>query len=303
MGDNGKKEKKSKGIKEDTKLQELTALRNIDAKESKERTAVWIKNWHLAYEYELRRLQVELMKLQQTMQAAGTRLLLIFEGRDAAGKGGTIKRIIAHLNPRYTRVTALTKPNETEQTQWYFQRYISHLPAAGEIVFFDRSWYNRAMVEPVMGFCTDEQNKRFLKDVPLLEELIVKDGIKLFKFYFSVSKEVQKERFDSRREDPLKQYKLSPVDNLAQKYWDQYSLRKFQMLQETNRTIAPWTIIRSDNKKMARINCIRYLLSQLDYEGKLSAKELVPDPEIIVSGIDELKHMEEHLMSPEKLYG
>ncbi len=303
MGDNGKKEKKSKGIKEDTKLQELTALRNIDAKESKERTAVWIKNWHLAYEYELRRLQVELMKLQQTMQAKGTRLLLIFEGRDAAGKGGTIKRIIAHLNPRYTRVTALTKPNETEQTQWYFQRYISHLPAAGEIVFFDRSWYNRAMVEPVMGFCTDEQNKRFLKDVPLLEELIVKDGIKLFKFYFSVSKEVQKERFDSRREDPLKQYKLSPVDNLAQKYWDQYSLRKFQMLQETNRTIAPWTIIRSDNKKMARINCIRYLLSQLDYEGKLSAKELVPDPEIIVSGIDELKHMEEHLMSPEKLYG
>ena len=303
MGDNGKKEKKSKGTKEDIKLQELTALRNIDAKESKERTAVWIKNWHLAYEYELRRLQVELMKLQQTMQAEGTRLLLIFEGRDAAGKGGTIKRIIAHLNPRYTRVTALTKPNETEQTQWYFQRYISHLPAAGEIVFFDRSWYNRAMVEPVMGFCTDEQNKRFLKDVPLLEELIVKDGIKLFKFYFSVSKEVQKERFESRREYTLKQYKLSPVDNLAQKYWDQYSLRKFLMLQETIRTIAPWTIIRSDNKKMARINCIRFLLSQLNYEGKLSAKELTPDPEIIVSGIDELKHMEEHLMSPEKLYG
>lgn len=303
MGDNGKKEKKSKAIKDDIKLQELTALRNMDAKESKDRTAIWIKNWHLAYEYELRRLQVELMKLQRTMQAEGTRLLLIFEGRDAAGKGGTIKRIIAHLNPRYTRVTALTKPNETEQTQWYFQRYISHLPSAGEMVFFDRSWYNRAMVEPVMGFCTDEQNKRFLKDVPLLEELIVKDGIKLFKFYFSVSKEVQKERFDSRREDPLKQYKLSPVDNLAQKYWDHYSLRKFQMLQETNRTIAPWTIIRSDNKKMARINCMRFLLSQLEYKGKLPAKELVPDPDIIVSGIDELKHMEEHLMSPEKLYG
>ena len=179
MGDNGKKEKKSKAIKDDIKLQELTALRNLDAKDGKDRTAIWIKNWHLAYEYELRRLQVELMKLQQTMQAKGTRLLLIFEGRDAAGKGGTIKRFIAHLNPRYTRVTALTKPNETEQTQWYFQRYISHLPSAGEMVFFDRSWYNRAMVEPVMGFCTDEQNKRFLKDVPLLEELIVKDGIKL----------------------------------------------------------------------------------------------------------------------------
>ncbi len=303
MGDNGKKDKKSKGIRSDIKLQELTALRNIDAKDGKDRTAVWIKNWHLAYEYELRRLQVELMKLQSTMQAEGKRVLLIFEGRDAAGKGGTIKRFIAHLNPRYTKVTALTKPNETESTQWYFQRYISHLPAAGEMVFFDRSWYNRAMVEPVMGFCTDEQNKRFLKDVPQLEELIVKDGITLFKFYFSVSKEVQKERFESRREDPLKQYKLSPVDNLAQKYWDQYSLRKFQMLQETNRTIAPWTIVRSDNKKMARINCIRYVLSQLDYEGKLPDDELVPDPDIIVSGIDELKHMEEHLMNPEKLYG
>ncbi len=303
MGDNGKKEKKSKSVKSDIKLQELTALRNIDSKESKDRTAIWIKNWHLGYEYELRRLQVELMKLQQTMKDEGARLLLIFEGRDAAGKGGTIKRFIAHLNPRYTRVTALTKPNETEGTQWYFQRYISHLPAAGEMVFFDRSWYNRAMVEPVMGFCTDEQNKRFLKDVPLLEELIVKDGIKLFKFYFSVSKEVQKDRFDSRREDPLKQYKLSPVDNLAQKYWDQYSLRKFQMLQETNRTMAPWTIIRSDNKKLARINCIRFVLSQLDYKGKLPAKELKPDPEVVVSGIDELKHMEEHLMSPDKLYG
>ncbi|MBT8344901.1 MAG: polyphosphate kinase 2 [Desulfofustis sp.] len=303
MGDNGKKDKKSKGTRSDIKLQELTALRNLDAKDGKDRTAIWIKNWHLAYEYELRRLQVELMKLQSTMQAEGKRVLLIFEGRDAAGKGGTIKRFIAHLNPRYTKVTALTKPNETESTQWYFQRYISQLPAAGEMVFFDRSWYNRAMVEPVMGFCTDEQNKRFLKDVPQLEELIVKDGIRLFKFYFSVSKEVQKDRFESRREDPLKQYKLSPVDNLAQKYWDQYSLRKFQMLQETNRTIAPWTIIRSDNKKMARINCIRYVLSQLDYEGKLPDDELVPDPDIIVSGIDELKHMEEHLMNPEKLYG
>ncbi len=303
MGDNSKKEKKSKNGKAGVKLQELTALRNIDSKESKERTPIWIKNWHLAYEYELRRLQVELMKLQQTMKADGTRMLMIFEGRDAAGKGGTIKRFIAHLNPRYTPVIALTKPNETEGTQWYFQRYISHLPAAGEMVFFDRSWYNRAMVEPVMGFCTDEQNKRFLKDVPMLEELIVKDGIKLFKFYFSVSKEVQKERFDSRKEDPLKQYKLSPVDNLAQKYWDQYSLRKFQMLQETNRTMAPWTIIRSDNKKMARINCIKYVLSRSDYKGKLPDKELVPDPKIVVSGIDELKHMEEHLMSPEKLYG
>ena len=159
------------------------------------------------------------------------------------------------------------------------------------------------MVEPVMGFCTDEQNKRFLKDVPMLEEMLVKDGIKLFKFYFSVSKEIQNERFESRKKDPLKQYKLSPVDNLAQKYWDDYSVRKFQMLSETNRTMAPWTIIRSDNKKFARINCMKFILSQMDYDGKIPAKELVLDPEIIISGIDELKHMEDNLMHPNKLHG
>ncbi len=237
------------------------------------------------------------------MQASGKWILAIFEGRDAAGKGGTIKRIIAHLNPRRYNVVALVKPNETELSQWYFQRYTSHLPSAGEFTIFDRSWYNRAMVEPVMGFCSDEQNKRFLKDVPMLEELLVKDGITLFKFYFSVSKEVQKERFDSRKTDPLKQYKLSPVDNLAQKYWNEYAIRKFQMLSETNRTMAPWTIIRSDNKKHARINCIKHILSNIDYEGKISAKRLLPDSKIVISGIDELRHMEMNLMTPEKLHG
>jgi polyphosphate kinase 2 len=297
----GQKSKKQK--KNNLKLQELTALRHIDAKEGKEKTPVWVKNSLLAYEIELRTLQVELMKLQKAMKSDGRRVLLIFEGRDAAGKGGTIKRFTAHLNPRYTRVVALIKPNETEQTQWYFQRYISHLPAAGEIVFFDRSWYNRAMVEPVMGYCTDEQNKRFLKDVPLLEELLVKDGIVLFKFYFSVSKTIQNDRFESRKHDILKQYKLSPVDKLAQQYWDQYSLRKFQMLQETNRSIAPWTIIRSDNKKLARLNCMKFVLSKLDYQDKLPEKELAVDPSIVYTGIEELKHMEEHLMQPEKLFG
>jgi polyphosphate kinase 2 len=297
------KDKKGKKILEEIRLQELTALRNVNSKEAKEKTAVWIKNWHLSYEFELRELQVELMKLQESLKERGTRILLMFEGRDAAGKGGTIKRFIAHLNPRNTRVVALVKPNETEGTQWYFQRYISQLPSAGEMVFFDRSWYNRAMVEPVMGFCTDEQNKRFLKDVPMLEELLVKDGIKMFKFYFSVSKEVQKERFESRKVDVLKQFKLSPVDNLAQEYWDQYSLRKFQMLQETNRTMAPWTIIRSDNKKLARLNCMKHVLNNMDYENKASADRLTPDPNIVVSGIDELRHMEEHLMEPNKLYG
>jgi len=297
--------KSAKNGKSPDKIQllEETAYKNIQTKKGDDKTAIWIKNKHLAYEIELKKLQIELMKLQGSLKLNGERILAIFEGRDAAGKGGTIKRIIAHLNPRYARVVALTKPNETELSQWYFQRYVTHLPSASEMVIFDRSWYNRAMVEPVMGFCTDEQNKRFLKDVPMLEEMLIKDGIKLFKFYFSVSKETQNERFESRKKDPLKQYKLSPVDNLAQKYWDDYSIRKFQMLSETNRTMAPWTIIRSDNKKLARINCMKFILSQMDYEGKIPAKELIQDPEIIISGIDELKHMEDNLMHPNKLHG
>ena len=289
--------------KQQVNLLEGTAIRNRDAKKEDDRTAIWVKESDLAYEAELKVLQIELMKLQQHMQKSGERILAIFEGRDAAGKGGTIGRIISNLNPRNTRVVALTKPNETEQSQWYFQRYIEALPHAGEMVLFDRSWYNRAMVEPVMGFCTDEQNKRFLKDAPMVEELLVKDGIKLFKFYFSVSKEIQKERFDSRKIDPLKQYKLSPVDNLAQKYWDQYSVRKFQMLSETNRSLSPWTIIRSDNKKMARINCMKFILASMNYADKLADKHLTPDPKIIVSGIDELQHMQENLLTPGKLHG
>lgn len=300
-----KKTKKDKECSKPKKIKllEETAYKNLNRKSGDNKTAIWIKNEHLLYELELKKLQIELMKLQSTMKNNGQRVLAIFEGRDAAGKGGTIKRIIAHLNPRHTRVVALMKPNDTELSQWYFQRYITHLPSSGEMVIFDRSWYNRAMVEPVMGFCSDEQNKRFLKDVPLLEEMLVKDGVKLFKFYFSVSKEIQKERFDSRKTDPLKQYKISPVDNLAQKYWDQYSVRKFQMLSETNRTISPWTIIRSDNKKRARLNCMKHVLSQMDYDDKLPNKELIPDPKIVISGIDELKHMEDNLMQPEQLRG
>ncbi len=303
---NGKNDKKSKNGNnklEQVRLLEGTAYKNIDTKEGNDKTSIWIQNTHLRYEIELKKLQIELMKLQNTMKANGQRMAIIFEGRDAAGKGGTIKRAIAHLNPRNTRVVALMKPNETESSQWYFQRYIAHLPSAGEIVIFDRSWYNRAMVEPVMGFCTDEQNKRFLKDVPMFEEMLVKDGIILLKFYFSVSKDVQNKRFESRKTDPLKQYKLSPVDNLAQEYWDQYSVRKFQMLSETNRTISPWTIIRSNDKKKARINCIKHILTQMDYDKKLGAEELTPDTEVVISGIDELKHMEDNLMSPEKLHG
>lgn len=303
MGNKKKEKDQGENCPIDTKLLEGTALKNINSKESEKRCAVWIKKSHLNYEAELKKMQIELMKLQLHIKKTGMRVLVIFEGRDAAGKGGTIKRITAFLNPRNVRVVALAAPSDKEVTQWYFQRYVPHLPAGGELIIFDRSWYNRAMVEPVMGFCTDEQHKRFLKDVPLFEELLVKDGIKLFKFYFSVSKDEQKKRFDARKTDILKQYKLSPVDNLAQEYWDKYSVKKFQMLNESNRTTAPWTIIRSDVKKKARINCMKHILYNLDYEKKISDKELRPDDSIVISGIDEIKHMERNLFSPDDLRG
>ncbi len=249
------------------------------------------------YAKELRDLQIELLKFQNHVKDAGLRVILLFEGRDAAGKGGTIKRFTQHLNPRGARIVALEKPSDRERTQWYFQRYVAHLPAAGEIVLFDRSWYNRAMVEPIMGFCTDEQNKRFLKDVSLFEKLLVKDGIRLFKYYFSVSKEEQLRRFEARKDDPLKRFKISPVDQEAQNLWNQYTVKKFQMLGESNRTLTPWTIIRSDDKKRARINCMKHFLGELDYPGRPADDALTIDPKIVISGIDELKFMEDNLFS------
>ncbi|MFC1565541.1 polyphosphate kinase 2 [Candidatus Neomarinimicrobiota bacterium] len=285
------------------KLSESTGGKNLDKKPSEDRIAVYIKKTTIEYELELKKLQIELLKLQNHVKDKSLRIVMLFEGRDAAGKGGTIKRITEHMNPRGARVVALEKPSDRETTQWYFQRYSQYLPAEGEIVFFDRSWYNRAMVEPVMGFCTDEQNKRFLKYAPLFERMMIKEGIILFKFYFSVSKNIQKQRFDSRDVDPLKQYKLSPVDAAAQELWNQYTIRKFQMLTETNRTIAPWTIIRSDHKKSARIACIRYILNNLKYKGKIANKELIPDPKIVISGIDEIRMMEENLLKPGSMPG
>ncbi|MCD4842948.1 MAG: polyphosphate kinase 2 [Methanosarcinales archaeon] len=289
------------GIK--VKLAEHTAIKNVDKVQKNNRVSVWVKKSTLGYEEELRILQTELIKVQNHVKTHGLRILVLFEGRDAAGKGGTIKRFTEHMNPRGVRVVALEIPSDREQTQWYFQRYVHHLPAAGEIVLFDRSWYNRSMVDPVMGFCTDEQNKRFLKDVPLFEQLLVKDGIFLFKFYFSVSRDEQVRRFEERKTNPLKQYKISHVDKMAQEMWDQYTIKKFQMLSETNRTIAPWVIIRSNNKKKARLNCIKYILCNLDYEGKIHEKKLRPDPEFVISGIDELKHMEDNLLKPLELPG
>jgi polyphosphate kinase 2 len=296
-----KREPEAAPIKEN--LREHTAFKASEKDERRDRVSVWVKSTTLEYERELHELQIELVKMQSQVKADGLRVVLLFEGRDAAGKGGTIKRFTEHMNPRGARVVALEKPSDKERTLWYFQRYVAHLPAAGEIVFFDRSWYNRAMVEPVMGFCTDEENKRFLKDVPLFEQMLVKDGIILFKFYFSVSKKEQLRRFKSRHGDLLKRYKISPVDEQAQDLWDQYTVKKFQMLSETNRTIAPWTIVRSDIKKLARLNCIKYVLTHIEYRDKVPTERLQVDPEIIVSGIDELKMMEDNLMAPKSLPG
>ena len=285
------------------KLSEGEALKNLDSKGSDNDIQVWIPKSTIEYEREKLKLQIELLKLQTHVKKTGQRIVMLFEGRDAAGKGGTIKRIREHLNPRGARVVALEKPSDRERTQWYFQRYTDHLPSAGEIVIFDRSWYNRSMVEPVMGFCTDEQHKRFLKYAPVFERILTKEGIILFKLYFSVSKKMQLKRFKKRAKDPLKHYKLSPVDMQAQDLWGEYSMRKFQMLLETNTTLSPWTIIRSDDKKKARINCMKHILNRLDYEGKIEDSELEENSKIVISGIDEIRLMEGNLSKPHKLPG
>jgi len=280
-------------INNDNKNKEEKKTLKCDEQKSKaKKVQVWVKKETLEYEKELRKLQIELLKFQNHVKDKGLKVLMIFEGRDAAGKGGTIKRITEHLNPRGARVVALEKPSDVEKTQWYFQRYTKHLPSAGEIVLFDRSWYNRAGVEPVMGFCTPEEHHEFLREVPEFEQMLVKSGIILLKFYFSVSKKEQAKRFKKRETDPLKQYKLSPVDKESQKYWDKYTVAKFSMLMASNSDFAPWTIIRSDNKKKARINCIKDILRQVDYPNKIDAKEIKVDKDILVSGTKELEYME-----------
>ena len=254
---------------------------------------VWIKKETLEYQKRLTLLQIELLKLQNHVKENGLKVLMVFEGRDAAGKGGTIKRITEHLNPRGARVVALEKPSDIEKTQCYFQRYTQYLPSAGEIVMFDRSWYNRAGVEPVMGFCTTEEHHEFLREVPEFEKMLVKSGIILFKFYFSVSKKEQAKRFKKREIDPLKQFKLSPVDKESQNLWDKYTIAKFSMLMASNTDIAPWTVIRSDNKKAARLNCIKYILSHVNYERKTDDKIFDIDNEILITGIEEIENMEQ----------
>lgn len=273
------------------KVNKNNAEKKIESK-NEGKVQVWINKETLAYEQELHRLQVELLKFQNHVKEEGLKVLMLFEGRDAAGKGGTIKRITEHLNPRGAKVVALEKPSDTERTQWYFQRYIQNLPSAGEIVLFDRSWYNRAGVEPVMGFCTESEHKEFLRETPEFEKMLVNSGVIFIKFYFSVSKKEQARRFEKRITDPLKQYKISPVDQEAQRLWDKYTIAKYSMLLSTNTPYAEWTVIKSDNKKKARINCIKHILSHVEYPDKISDDHLQEDHDILVNGADEIKRME-----------
>lgn len=234
------------------------------------------------YEKELIKLQAELVNLQQFIADNKKKVAIIFEGRDAAGKGGTIKRFKEHLNPRSMRTVALNKPTDIERGQWYFRRYIKELPNIGEICFFDRSWYNRAVVEPIMGFCSQEQYERFLLQVPEFEHMLYEDGVKIIKFWFSVSKEEQLRRFEARQKNPLKNWKFSDVDAKGQEMWDQYTYYKEQMFSKTHTSFSPWVIVKSDNKKLARLESIRYVLSQFDYpHADRVNTNILPDPNIV----------------------
>jgi polyphosphate kinase 2 len=241
------------------------------------------------YEEELRLLQIELLKVQNGARDSGKRAALVFEGRDAAGKGGTIKRFMEHLNPRHAHVIALSKPTEAELGQWYFQRYVQHLPTAGDMALFDRSWYNRAGVERVMGFCTEEQVAQFYREVPEYEHMLVRDGIKLFKFWLTVGREEQLVRFHARKTDPLKVWKLSPIDFASIGKWDAYTQAKIDMFKQTHTDHAPWTVIKSNDKKRARLNAMRVFLHALDYPKKDVEAIGKIDPNIVGTGEDEIE--------------
>ncbi len=247
----------------------------------------------MTYEKELKQLQIELVKLQQWIAKNNKRVAVIFEGRDAAGKGGNIRRFMEHLNPRSMRLVALNKPTVVEKGQWYFQRYIKELPNPGEIVFFDRSWYNRAVVEPVMGFCTKEEYKKFLVQVPEFEHMLYEDGVIIIKFWLSISKDEQMRRFDARNDDPLKRWKFSPVDKKGQELWSDYSFYKEEMFSKTHTSYSPWIVVKTNDKKKARIECIRHVLSQFDYQEREDVKMATnPDPNIVMRYYRSVNHLD-----------
>lgn len=236
----------------------------------------------MKYNDELKKLQTELLKLQNWILKEKKRVVVVFEGRDAAGKGGAIRRFKRYLNPRSMRIVALNKPTDIERGQWYFRRHVKELPNPGEIVFFDRSWYNRAVVEPVMEFCTPDEYQEFIRQVPEFEHMLFENGVDIIKFWFSISQEEQKQRFESRKTDPLKQWKLSPVDLQAQKLWDEVTHYKEEMFSHTHTSFAPWVIIKTNVKQQARLESIRYVLSLFEYDGKEKAKTVIyPDPNIV----------------------
>lgn len=277
-------------IHDDRRIESAKAFKDERRRYNKngtQRVAVWIRKNVITYEHSLKRLQVELLKLQKHVKEQNLKVLIIFEGRDAAGKGGTIKRITEHLNPRGARVVALGKPSDVEKTQWYFQRYVEHLPSAGEIVLFDRSWYNRAGVEPVMGFCTREEHQEFLHEVPTFERMLVNAGIKVIKFYLSVSKSEQHKRLKERETNPLKQYKLSPIDIKAQEMWAKYTMAEYSMFMASHTDYAPWTVIDFNKKKKARLDCIRHILRQISYPDRLDSKHLTTS-DAILFGADKM---------------
>ncbi|WP_039020230.1 polyphosphate kinase 2 [Halocynthiibacter namhaensis] len=248
-----------------------------------------------AYEAEKARLQAELLKVQKWVDETGQKFVLLFEGRDAAGKGGTIKRFMEHLNPREARVVALNKPTDRERGEWYYQRYIQNLPTKGEMVFYDRSWYNRAGVERVMGFCTPNEYLEFMRQTPEFERMITRSGVRLYKYWFSVTQEEQKRRFDSRQGDPLKQWKLSPIDKASLAKWDDYTEAKEAMFFYTDTADAPWTIIKSNDKKRARLNCMKHFLSTIEYPDKDHSVVTAPDP-LIVGNAGQVVHNSDHIL-------
>lgn len=248
-----------------------------------------------SYERQKAQLQAELLKVQIWAQESGQKFALLFEGRDAAGKGGTIKRFMEHLNPRQARVVALNKPTWEEKGQWFFQRYVAELPTVGEMVFYDRSWYNRAGVERVMGFCTPNEYLEFMRQTPLLEQMMVRSGVRLYKYWFSVTREEQRRRFESRETDPLKRWKLSPIDKASLNKWEDYTEAKEAMFFYTDTADAPWAIIKSNDKKRARLECMRHFLNSIDYPGKDTKIAQAPDP-LIVGQAKHVIHKSEHIL-------
>ena len=243
-------------------------------------------------EASLKPFQAELLKLQKHLEAEQRRMVILFEGRDAAGKGGTIRRVTRYMNPKHYRVVALGKPTEEQRGQWHFQRYVAEFPHGGEMVLFDRSWYNRAMVEPVFGFCTEEEYRNFMRGAVGFEKDLVRQGTILVKLYFSVTKDEQRRRFDRRRDDPLRQWKLSEIDVQAQEHWDDFTEMKYAMLKRTSTNHAPWTIIRSRDKHLARLNAMRVILNSVDYAGRDPEIDFVPDPDVVVPAAQEIVLME-----------